>query len=79
MFFTLEHFIQLLNHFCGTCCGVLFFSLCGHQFCYTLIKKDKLELSIIRNWPHLNYIQPKKPMPESAHIPFFLYRIYFTD
>lgn len=39
---TLKHFLELLNCFCDTCCGILVFFPCSHQFCYTLIKKDKL-------------------------------------
>ena len=34
---------------------------------------------VVRNWPPLDYTQPKKPVPESAHIPLFVYRDYFTS
>lgn len=77
MFLTLKHFLQLLNHFRGTCCG---FFLCSHQFCYTLIKKDEPGAErIVRNWPHLDCRQPKKPVLESTCIPLLVYRDYFTS
>lgn len=78
MFLTLKHFLQLLNHFCGTCCG--FFSTAVTSFAAFLLKNINSGAEhVVKNWPHLDYIRPKKPVPESAHIPFFVYRDDFTS